>query len=138
MNILIVENDIDESSVLTESIQRWGYNIANARTGKEALKKFTHEMFDLILLDIFLSDGEGHRLIPQFKQLCPGIGIITMTGYNTRELEMEVRQQGILYYMIKPFDPMALKELLDHISRKYSDKADNEYSRTQIFADIHR
>ena len=138
MNILIVENDIAIGSIPMELIERWGYNIANARTCKDALKKVKQKRFDLILLDIFLPDGKGHRLIPQFKQLCPGIGIITMTGYNTRELEMEVRQQGILYYMIKPFDPMALKELLDHISRKYSDKADNEYSRTQIFADIDR
>jgi len=138
MNILIVEDDVAVTSVLTETIQRLGYRAENADTCKDALKKVKQKRFDLILLDIFFPDGEGHRLIPQFKQLCPGIGIITMTGYNTRELEMEVRQQGILYYMIKPFDPMALKELLDHISRKYSDKADNEYSRTQIFADIHR
>ena len=138
MDILIVEDNVGGISNLTQRIREWGHSAENADTCKDALDKVKQKRFDLILLDIFLPDGEGHRLIPQFKQLCPGIGIITMTGYNTRELEMEVRQQGILYYMIKPFDPMALKELLDHISRKYSDKADNEYSRTQIFADIHR
>ena len=138
MNILIVEDDVAVTSVLTETIQRWGYRAENADTCKDALKKVKQKRFDLILLDIFLPDGKGHEIIPQFKELWPDVGIVTMTGYNTRELEMEVRQQGILYYMIKPFDPMALKELLDHISRKYSDKADNEYSRTQIFADIHR
>ena len=127
MNILIVENDIDESSVLTESIQRWGYNIANARTGKDALKKVKQKRFDLILLDIFLPDGKGHEIIPQFKELWPDVGIVTMTGHNTRELEMEVREQGILYYMVKPFETKSLKELLDHISHKYSKKVNNKY-----------
>ncbi|RLB22537.1 MAG: response regulator, partial [Deltaproteobacteria bacterium] len=126
MNILIAEDDVAVASVLTESIQHWGYSAENADTCKDVLDKVKQKRFDLILLDIFLPDGEGHRLIPQLKELWPKVRIITMTGYNTREMEREVREQGILYYMIKPFDPMALKELLDHISRKYSDKADNE------------
>jgi len=68
MNILIVEDDIDVSSVLTESIQHWGYSAENADTCKDALDKVKQKRFDLILLDIFLPDGKGHRLIPQFNQ----------------------------------------------------------------------
>ncbi|MBW1857994.1 MAG: response regulator [Deltaproteobacteria bacterium] len=129
MNILIVEDDIDVNSVLTEIIQYWGYSAENADTCKDALSKVKEKRFNLILIDIFLPDGKGHRLIPQFKELWPDIGIVTMTGYNTRELEMEVREQGILYYMIKPFETKSLKELLDHISRKHSKKANNRIDR---------
>jgi response regulator of citrate/malate metabolism len=43
-----------------------------------------------------------------------------MTGYNSRELELEVRKQGVLYYMIKPFEIGDLRSLLDHISKKRS------------------
>ena len=127
MNILIVEDDVAVTSVLTETIQRWGYRAENADTCKDALKKVKQKRFDLILLDIFLPDGEGHRLIPQFKELLPDVGIVTLTGHNTRELEMEVREQGILYYMVKPFETKSLKELLDHISHKYSKKVNNKY-----------
>ena len=126
MNILIVEDDVAVASVLTESIQHWGYSAENADTCKDVLDKVKQQKFDLILLDILLPDGEGHRLIPQLKELWPKVGIIAMTGYNTREMEREVREQGILYYMIKPFDPGALKELLDHISHKYTKKVDND------------
>lgn len=126
MNILVVENDVAIGSILMELIERWGHNVENATSGKEALKRFTEDIFDLILLDIFLPDGKGHLLIPQFKKLCPKIGIITMTSYNSRELEREVREQGILYYMIKPFDIRFLKEILDHISHKYDQKRNSK------------
>ena len=126
MNILIVEDDINVNSVLKEIIQHWGYSTENAYTCKDALGKVKKKRFNLILLDIFLPDGKGHRLIPQFKELWPDIGIVTMTGYNTREIEREVREQGILYYMIKPFETKYLKELLEHISHKYSKKSDSE------------
>ena len=125
MNILIVEDDIDVSSVLTETIQHWGYSTENADTCKDALGKVKQKRFDLILLDIFLPYGKGHRLIPQFKELWPDVGIVIMTGYNTREMEREVREQEIIYYMVKPFETKSLKELLDHISHKYSKKANN-------------
>ena len=41
-----------------------------------------------------------------------------MTGYNSRRLEMEVRQKGIAYYMIKPFKMHAMKAILDHMCEK--------------------
>ena len=124
--IMIVKDDVAVASVLTESIQHWGYSAENADTCKDALDKVKQKRFDLILIDIFLPDGKGDKLIPQLKELWPKTGIVTMTDYNSRELEMEVREQGILYYMIKPIETENLKSLLDHISQKYDQKANNE------------
>lgn len=118
MNILIVEDDANCAESIGESIENWGYKVERVASGREALKRVKRDAFDLVLLDIFLPDMEGYELIPQFKTLCPEIGIVTMTGHNTRELEMKVREQGILYYMIKPFETKYLQSLLDHISKR--------------------
>ena len=75
-------------------------------------------MFDLVLRDIFLPDINGVELIQKLKEVWPKIRIITMTGHNSRELEMEVRKQGIIYYMIKPVNIQNLKEIVDHIHKK--------------------
>ena len=116
MEILLVEDDDSIASVIDENVGKWGHTIKHAKTGREALKKVTKKRFDLILLDIFLPDCMGHRLIQHFKILWPTAGIVTMTGYNSWELELEVRQQGIFYYLIKPFMMVELKEVIDHIS----------------------
>jgi DNA-binding NtrC family response regulator len=118
MNILLVEDDRAVSSVLTDIICRWGYGVENANTCKNALMKVSENHFDLVLLDVFLPDCKGHELIPRMRELWPAVRIITMTGYNSRELEMAIRKQGVLYYMTKPFDPECLKGLLDHIAQK--------------------
>ena len=39
---------------------------------------------------------------------------------------MEVREQGIIYYGVKPLETRYLKELLEHISHKYDQKASDE------------
>ena len=53
-----------------------------------------------------------------FRKIQPNIPVATMTGCNTRELEQAVRGQGVLYYMIMPFEEEALKSILDHLEGK--------------------
>jgi len=118
MNILLVEDEVSVSRVIGKEIEALGHSVNTAYTGQDALKKVTKNRFDLILLDIYLPDCRGDELIPKFKEAQPDIGIISMTGYNTKELELEVRKKGILYYMVKPFRIEEMKEILDHISKK--------------------
>lgn len=118
MNILVVEDDISVAGTIAETIERWNHNVTVSGTGKDALAKLRQKKFHLALLDIFLPDIKGYELIPSFKAIWPEIGIVTMTGHNTRELEWEVRKQGIIYYMIKPFNMNDMKDILDHLKKK--------------------
>jgi len=57
-------------------------------------------------------------LIPQFKELRPGIFIVSITGHNSRELELKVRSFMINYYMLKPFRVEEIEEMLNFVSKK--------------------
>jgi len=118
MDVLVVEDDVSTAETISENIVSWNYRVETVRTGKDAFQRFSQKRFDLVLLDIFLPDCEGHQLIPEFKKLSPETWIVTMTGYNSRDLELEVREKGIAFYMIKPFKMMEMKEILDHMSKK--------------------
>lgn len=117
MDVLIVEDDVFTAKSIFEIIRRKKYSSETVGTGREAVERVRHKKFDLVLLDIFLPDCKGYELIPQFKEQWPGISIVAMTGYNTRELELKVRNQGINYYMIKPFNLEEVTGILDHISK---------------------
>ncbi len=118
MNILTIEDDAAVAATLREIIESWGHRVETSKSGKNALQKVIKKMFDLVLLDIFLPDINGVELIQKLKEVWPEIRIVTMTGHNSRELEMEVRKQGIIYYMIKPVNVQNLKEIVDHIYKK--------------------
>ena len=118
MKVLIVEDSRPLALKIEKAIRNWGYEAERAGTGKQALEKFRKDNFNILLLDIYLPDGKGIELIPKFREFCPDIEIITMTAFNSRELEMETRHYGILYYMLKPFDLAQLKEILDHMANK--------------------
>jgi DNA-binding response OmpR family regulator len=118
MNVLIIEDDVSATRIITEIVAGQNHRVETVHTGKDALKKVLQKKFDLVLLDICLPDCMGYELIPQLKAKWHDIGIVTMTGYNSKELELKVRQNGIAYYLIKPFSVKEIKEILDHTIKK--------------------
>ena len=114
----MVEDDLSFAQIIEEALALWGYHAEWVTTGGIALERMNAQPADLILLDIYLPDGPGYQLIRDFKRINSKVHIVAMTGYNSRELEREVRRQGVSYYMIKPFEIDQLKSILDHITMK--------------------
>jgi len=118
MNILVVEDENSIARLISEILETRGHRVQRSGTGSDALEKTRRTDVDLILLDISLPDIQGHELIPVFKEWQPQVEIVAMTGSNSRELEAAVRREGIIYYMIKPFELKVLKEVVDHVSKR--------------------
>ena len=116
MNILLVEDDRSLAEVILDSLIAWGNEPEWSVTGADALERVKHRNFDLILMDTFLPDTQAYELIHQFKKIQPEAGIVTMTNSNSRELELQVRRQGIIYYMVKPFSLKIIQEILQHLT----------------------
>jgi DNA-binding NtrC family response regulator len=118
MDVLVADSDIPALSNIVELIQRWGHHAEKSETAQDTLEKVEEKQFDLVLLDMSLPDMTAQDLIGKLKELRPDIGIVTMTGTSTNELEKEIRTLGIVYYMSKPVSENILKDILDHISAK--------------------
>ena len=71
----------------------------------------------MVLLNISSKAFDGGELIQQVKSICPDIKIVTMTDRNSRKLELKIRKQGVLFYMITPFNKKVLKDIVDYISK---------------------
>ncbi len=118
MKILIVEDDQSAAKLIKKKIKALGHPVEVAGNGKSALSRVKQIFFDLVLLDLILPDYHGADLIPQFKSIQHDMGIIVMTGHNSRELELKIRRLGVSFYLIKPFDLSFLETILSHISNK--------------------
>lgn len=118
MDILLVEDDDYNGKFMKKKLLKWGHRVEWVEKGRQAVEQVTQKSFDLVLLDIRLPDVSGDELIPEFKRFRPDINIITMTGFNTLEMERKIRGLGITYYMAKPISSDELKSILNHLSLK--------------------
>jgi DNA-binding NtrC family response regulator len=100
---------VDDEAVVVNSIRkilaRKGFAIEEAFTCKEALAQvFSHD-YDLVLLDMKMSDGNGMDVLQRIKAKRPEMRVVIVTGYASIDTAVEAIQKGASDYMPKPFTP---------------------------------
>lgn len=116
MNVLIVEVDPKFGRFVKGLVEGWGHAAELCSHGRNALQAFRNGSFDLVLLEVVPPDEGADRLIRQLKGILPETSIVVMTDHNSYEMEVRIRELGILYYLIKSLEIENLKPLLDHIA----------------------
>lgn len=120
--ILIVEDDADNNTMLREYLENHGYRCTQAFSGSEAKLLFSMQKFDLVLLDLMLPGISGEELIPVFSPKTP---VIVISAKNSLDSKVGLLSAGAEDYLCKPFD---LPELLVRIQvqlRRQAGKKEN-------------
>lgn len=101
--ILVTDDDIDLRELLTEAVGNWGYAVAIARDGDEALRKIRMERFDIVITDLMMPGMDGLTLLQRIKELDGDALVIIITGYATIETAVKAIDIGAYDYIAKPF-----------------------------------
>ncbi len=114
--ILLVEDDKGIVSNLTEYLSKEGYEVKGASGQKDALKLVENEKFDLVLLDISLSDGNGFSVCKAIKSDY-NIPVIFLTASGDEYSTVTGFELGADDYIAKPFRPRELVSRIKNILR---------------------
>jgi CheY-like chemotaxis protein len=118
--LLYVENN--ETNVeITQLYLEDDYILHHASTGEEALKMIEENKYAAILMDIHLGSGiNGVETTKRLRKLpgCADIPVIALTGYTMQDEKNRFREEGIKYYLAKPFTEQELLSQLDEVLRQ--------------------
>jgi two-component system KDP operon response regulator KdpE len=109
--ILVVDDDPQIRRVMKVTLIGQGYEVADARSGEEAIEKLDKEQFDLVLLDMGMPEMGGLETCRVIRQRSE-IGIIMLTVRDTESDKVEALDAGADDYITKPYTP---RELLARI-----------------------
>lgn len=104
IDILVVDDDISHCTILQALLRGWGYNVALANSGRQALEQVREQVFDLVLCDVRMAEMDGIATLKEIKALNPAIPVLIMTAYSSVETAVETLKTGALDYLIKPLD----------------------------------
>ena len=104
IDILVVDDDISHCTILQALLRGWGYNVALANSGRQALEQVREQVFDLVLCDVRMAEMDGIATLKEIKALNPAIPVLIMTAYSSVETAVEALKTGALDYLIKPLD----------------------------------
>jgi CheY-like chemotaxis protein len=113
--ILIVEDNKDCRDLLAKFINRFGYKAIKADSGREAIGKAFEMHPDLILMDIYLPDIIGDKIIARLKAkpATRDIPVIVTTALLDRTARNHALHAGAAEIMEKPFSLTTMREVLD-------------------------
>lgn len=114
--ILLVEDDRSIVAYLTDYLTKEGYAIKSASGQCDALRLLDGERFDLVLLDISLSDGNGFSVCSAIKH-SHAIPVIFLTASGDEYSTVTGFELGADDYISKPFRPRELVTRIKNVLR---------------------
>lgn len=124
--ILLVEDDHSLREALGITLQLGGYEYRAVDCAEAALVALSEELFGLVISDVNMPGMDGHELLGLIRQRCPHIPVLLMTAFGAVARAVDAMRQGAVDYLVKPFEPGTLLELLARHVNGTVDTAESE------------
>ncbi|HLE60557.1 MAG TPA: sigma-54 dependent transcriptional regulator [Thermoanaerobaculaceae bacterium] len=108
-NILVVDDEPGILDQLAGILHDEGFSVAAVATGEEALAAISREIFDLVLLDVWLPGMDGIEALRQLRAAGHQLPVVLISGHATAELAVRAVREGALDFLEKP---LALERVL--------------------------
>jgi DNA-binding response OmpR family regulator len=100
--ILLVDDEEAIQTLLTFPLERDGYRVVQARDGEEALRRFSEENVDLVVLDVMLPRVDGLEVAKRLRSQS-NVPIIMLTARGEELDKVLGLELGADDYITKPF-----------------------------------
>ncbi|GEM_PF-460506 len=120
-NILVVDDEKNMRELIADVLARDGHNITGVGSGESALEVASKERFDLVVLDLKLPGIDGIETMYQLRR-SPDASlpdIIIITAHATVDTAIEALRGGAIDFLIKPFEPGALRDVVRRAGSEY-------------------
>jgi DNA-binding response OmpR family regulator len=106
--ILLVEDDSTLSMIISETLQRDGFEVVTAGNGEDGFQKFAKHGADLIVADVMMPRMDGFEMGRKIRQISRGVPLLFLTAKSEIEDIVEGFELGGNDYLKKPFKMLEL------------------------------
>jgi len=112
--VLIVDDNPNMSSLLSEMLEVFDYDSVRASDGNEALEKLEKSKFAMVITDMRMPNMTGLELLQQVKEKYPQIPVVLISGYSVQDEGdgSQVKPDG---FLAKPFMMSDIEKLLNSL-----------------------
>ena len=112
--ILLVEDDPFIAEIYQKKLGESGFEVVNAVTGREALRKIAETQFDLVLLDIVLPELSGMDILHELRdkpEYDKNLKVVVFSNLSSPEEQEATRKAGATGFISKTdFTPSKVVE----------------------------
>lgn len=103
-NVLLIDDEEDFVSALSERLRLRGIDVAAASSGEGALAILEKQSADIVVLDVIMPGMNGLEILRRIKMFPSPPQVILLTGHGSTKEGIEGMRLGAFDYLIKPVD----------------------------------
>ena len=121
MRILVVEDTVDLADALCAHLRASGHTVDHAESLGRSLQylELNQHVYDVVILDIELPDGEGTTVLKQIRHTDLPIGVLVLTARSEIDDKVHLLDVGADDYLTKPFVLAELDARLRAVYRRH-------------------
>src|SRR3990172_7975016 len=117
-NLLLVDDEQGIRQSLSAVLQDEGYRILVVASGAECLRTLETDDFQLVLLDVWMTDLDGLEVLQRIRESHPGVVVVMISGHGTVETAVKATKLGAFDFLEKPLSIdktlVVVKNALEH------------------------
>lgn len=107
MKILVVDDEVSIRNILKMNLEPRGYEVLEASTGAEGLRKIRDQRPQLMILDLGLPDMAGVQVLREVRMIS-NLPVLVLTVNDEERTKVQLLESGADDYIMKPFSPLEL------------------------------
>lgn len=116
--LILVEDELDTAIFTKEYLETCGFEVDVFSTITDATINIKLKSYDLVLLDLNLSDFDGFELLKYLNKNNISIPVITISAFSQKDKKLESFKLGAVDYIVKPVDMEELEaRIWVHLSK---------------------
>jgi two-component system, NtrC family, nitrogen regulation response regulator NtrX len=131
-SILVVDDEESILASLSSILRDEGYEVVLAKNGEEALRVYTMDPPDLMLLDIWMPQMDGMETLRRVRELLPTAQVMMMSGHGSIETAVKAIKLGAYDYIEKPLSLENVTLRVKHALDQYRLEQENRTLRTTV------
>ncbi|QTA88064.1 response regulator [Desulfonema magnum] len=115
--IMIVDDAVSIRGLAAMTLENAGYQVIQARDGKDALEKISGQKTDLIIVDIYMPNMGGIELVKTLKanSQYKFIPVVILTKESDSDMKRQGQMAGAKAWVVKPFKPKTILNVVRKI-----------------------
>ncbi len=109
-DILVIDDHPSNRDLLTRVLEKQGFQVRGAASGKDGFAELAQHRFDLILLDLMMPEMDGVAVLQRLRSdtKLRDVPVIMLSALDETSRVIQSLEMGAEDYVVKPFDPVLL------------------------------
>jgi two-component system, NtrC family, response regulator HydG len=122
IKVLVIDDESNHAQATAEIVERMGYEVVVATSGRNGMRTLAADQFDLVITDVVMGEVSGLDILDEARRLHPQCEVILVSGEGSVESAVDAMRCGAASYLMKPVQVDEFRQQVRDVVRRIRER----------------